>query len=364
MEIVIIILAVTSLISLINLFRYRNKHHKNVQFYLERQFNEVLNSMHQAILLFDHDNKMVFYNRYAEVIFQLKIKDLGLSASQIFGNNKFNEKFKTGENSKTFDINFNNKIYLVQIYKIQKTFSKNNVSSLVILNNVTEERKIEETKRDFFAHASHELKSPLTAILGYSELVKLKMIDENELDDIIDRIYNQASHMSVLVDDMSTLSRLETLIEKDDMYDTINLNRVLKEVLYTLDPFIKDKNIYIDLYEEDIDYKCIELDIKKLFKNLIENAIKYSFKDSNVQIRLFKDNKYINIIVKDEGIGIAEEHLVRIFERFYRVDKGRLDKGTGLGLAIVKHTVIRYNGKIDLSSKLNEGTTINIKLKA
>lgn len=356
-------LVVTNLIFIFLFKYYRKKHKENVQFYLERQFNEVLNSMHQAILLFDKKGKLLFYNRYSEIVLLLKTSNLGQTAEEIFNNKKFSDDFKKNENYKVFDITFLNKIYLVNVYKTQKTFSNNKIDIIVTLNNVTEDRKIEETKRDFFAHASHELKSPLTAILGYSELVSLNMVEKEEYLEIIQRIYNQANHMSLLVEDMSILSRLETLTEREEFYEIVNLNKVLKETLYTLEPFINEKNIYINLIEEQIEYKCIELDINKLFKNLIENAIKYSNDNGSIEIRLYQDREYVVFEVKDEGIGIEPENLEKVFQRFYRVDKGRLEPGTGLGLAIVKHTVIKYDGKIDIKSEINKGTTIKIKLK-
>ena len=125
-----------------------------MQFYLERQFNEVLNSMHQAILLFDKKGKLLFYNRYSEIVLLLKTFDLGQSSKEIFNNNKFNDDFKNGDNYKMFYINFLNKINLVSIYKTQKTFSNNKVETIITLNNVNEDCNIEETKRDFF-HMLH-----------------------------------------------------------------------------------------------------------------------------------------------------------------------------------------------------------------
>jgi len=361
---IIIFLIITNIVSLSFLINYKRKQKKDNQFYLKRQFNEVLNSLQQAILLFDKSNNLLFYNLYAGVVFSLKVKDLGKKADKIFNDEKFNEPIKKGQKQNFFEINFLNKIFDVQIYKVKKTFSKNNVALLIILNNVTEERKIEETKKDFFSHASHELKSPLTAILGYSELVKLEMVKPEEYEDLVTRIYNQALHMSLLVDDMSTLSKLETITEKEELYETVSLNKILKDVCYTLESFLNEKEIHLNIDEEKIDYKCIELDINKLFKNLIENAIKYSHKQSTINIKLYKKDNIITFIVGDEGIGIQEKHIKRIFGRFYRVDKGRIGKGTGLGLAIVKHTVIKYNGEIDVKSKIDEGTTIKVTLKA
>ena len=361
---IIIILIALLLLAFGVLVYLQLKHKRNTQFYLERQYNEVLNSMQQAILLFDNKDRLLFYNKYAEVAFHLKNADLGKTAYMMFNNEKFLEPFTKNEKEKVFDINFLNKIFIVQIYQVQKTFSKSSASKLIVLHNVTEERKIEETKKDFFAHASHELKSPLTAILGYSELITLDMVEEKEYKDVVERIYNQAEHMSLLVEDMSTLSKLESITEKEELYEIVSLNKILKDVCYTMESFLNEKNIKLDIYEEPINYNCIELDINKLFKNLIENAIKYSYNNSVIDVRLYKKNDDIIFEVEDDGIGISAEHIDRIFGRFYRIDKGRIDSGTGLGLAIVKHTVIKYHGKTDVKSAPGEGTTIKVSLKA
>jgi len=359
----IILLSITNIVFIYLFIKYKNKYKNNLYFYLEPQFNEVLNSMQQALLLFDKSDRLIFYNHYAETVLNFNKGKLGLTSLELFKDEKFDPSYKRTENNIVFDINYNNKIYLVRRYYIKEYFRKNVASKIIILNNVTEDRKIEETKRDFFSHASHELKSPLTAILGYSELIGLDMVEVDEYKEIVKKIFNQAQHMSLLVDDMSTLSKLESLTESEEFYENVDLNQLLKDVIYTLEPFIKEKNIYLNIFEEPVIYKCIKLDIHKLFKNLIENAIKYSNNDSTVTINLFKDNKDFVFEIKDEGIGISEEHLGRVFERFYRIDKGRLEPGTGLGLAIVKHTVIKYSGTIDINSRVNVGTDIKIKLK-
>lgn len=357
------VLFILNIIFVVLFVKYKEKYDNHVSFYLEREFNEVLNTMNQAILLFDKKGKLLFYNKYCEDILLLKTKDLGLTATNIFKDKRFDEQFDE-LTCLNFDFNYLKKIFSASICKIETESLNNSVDKIIILNNVTDERKIDETKKDFFSHASHELKSPLTAILGYSELVSLEMVDQSEYVEIIERIHNQAQHMALLVEDMSILARLESITEREEQYETVNLNRVLKEVIYTQEPFLNEKNIYINIMADDISFKCIELDINKLFKNLIENAIKYSPEESSINLKLYKEKNNIIFEIKDEGIGIAPEHLDRVFERFYRIDKGRIKPGTGLGLAIAKHTVIKYNGKVDIYSKLNEGTTIKVTLKA
>lgn len=340
---------------------------KNIVENSKNQFRKVLNSIQQSILLFNNEDKLMFYNKHAYDTLSIDYNHMNLTAQMIFKNSKIDDVFYKRERHRVFDVNFEGKIYLVHIYSINTNdVFNNNVQTIVILNNVTEARKIDQTKKDFFAHASHELKSPLTAILGYSELVSLQMVEPDEYDDIIQRIYNQALHMSLLVEDMSILSRLESITDDQKDRRNILLEEVLKETLYTLEPFIEEKNIEINIdMDKNIEYLCIPLDLNKLFKNLIENAIKYSNIGSQVKIKLKKnkDNKVI-FEVKDQGIGIAKDQIGRIFERFYRIDKGRLEPGTGLGLAIVKHTVLKYQGEVLVDSNPGVGTTITIKLPA
>lgn len=330
----------------------------------KNQFNKVLDSIQQSILLFNNENKLMFYNKHSLETLHFGDQHLALTTSEIFNNVKMDEAFTTRDKYRVFDINYERKIYLVHVYAIDNnTLYDNNVHTIVILNNVTEARKIEQTKKDFFSHASHELKSPLTAILGYSELVTLKIVEPEEYQDIIQRIYNQATHMSLLVEDMSILSRLETILDDEEDRKNINLTNVLNDTIYTLEPFLMDKNIDIVINSENsVYFKCVQLDLNKLFKNLIENAIKYSAKNSQVIVNLKNEKNNIYLEVIDQGIGIDQIHIDRIFERFYRIDKGRLEPGTGLGLAIVKHTVLKYHGEVSVDSVIKKGTKITIKL--
>ncbi|WP_162140185.1 sensor histidine kinase [Haploplasma axanthum] len=363
---VAVVLLIINLVLLYFLLRDKiniNNHKNNLL--IEQQLEKILDTMHQAILLFNDQSKLLFYNKDAAEVLSLDNKSIGLDAEAILKNDKIKHAIENKIDYSLFDINYKRDIYAVNVYSIKDRPKSGNqdVAIIVILKNVTETRVVEQTKKDFFAHASHELKSPLTAILGYSELVSLDMVEENDYKDIINRIYKQANHMSLLVDDMSTLSRLEA-VPNDENKETVALKRVLEDTLETLDRFIVDKNIKVNYQTTDVKYEAVLLDMNKLFKNLIENAIKYSPKNSSIFINLYK-NKLNEIVftVKDNGIGIAPEHHQRIFERFYRIDKGRLEPGTGLGLAIVKHIMIKYHGKIEVESEINKGTTITVKFK-
>jgi two-component system phosphate regulon sensor histidine kinase PhoR len=188
------------------------------------------------------------------------------------------------------------------------------------------------------------------------------MIKEKDIKESSQKIITQTEFMSALVEDMLMLSRLENI--KEESYQDIYLNQILDEVLDTLSQPLKEKDMKIELVKKEvIKHYGDPLDFSKLFKNLIENAYKYSDSGKTISIELKTQKDQVVFIVKDQGKGIPKEHQSRVFERFYRVDKGRLDGGTGLGLAIVKHIAIKYDGKVDLKSSLSEGTTIKVYLK-
>lgn len=365
MQIFLIILLATNIITLLYLaltFKPKESVNNNYQEqYVLKQLESILDTMEQAILLFNHKSKLLFYNKYASKILNLTDDDLKKHAISIFENKEIRDAIVNRNTTEAFDIYDLDHIFTVNIYTVKETTRrKDKVSVIVVLKDVTETRTIEKTKKDFFSHASHELKSPLTAIVGYSELVNLKMINSDEYEEIFERIHKQANHMTLLVDEMSTLSRLE-LAPRNENMEYIDLESVLNKVLESLEPFKKERNVEFVVESKPISFYADELDINKLFKNLIENAIKYSPKNSVVHIDLFTENNEITFLVKDHGIGILPKHQKRIFERFYRIDKGRLVAGTGLGLAIVKHILIKYRGEIKIDSVINEGSTITVK---
>lgn len=233
-------------------------------------------------------------------------------------------------------------------------------SLMMIFDDITLEKSTDQMKKDFFSYASHELKSPLTSIRGYAELLMHQMIPLNEQKEVASNIVSQSNVMSTLVEDMLMLSRLENYQESKRIL--VRLDVKLKEVLETLKPFFDEKNIIIDVDMHMIKFLSDPLDMIKLFKNPIENSIKYSPKSSKIRVKLHQKDDIIIFQVTDEGYGIPEKYQSRVFERFYRIEKDRIQGGTGLGLAIVKHIVLKYKGDYQLNSIPNEGTSIHIQI--
>ena len=229
------------------------------------------------------------------------------------------------------------------------------------LENLEREKQI---RQEFFTNASHELKTPLTSIRGYSELLRQHAItDPDQIDHCLDCVLKESDHMTKLINDILTISKLEAkdyVVQKSH----IKLKDLLENVLNSLSVQAKAMNLDIDASCENVTVYANLDHIQGILYNLISNAIKYNKPNGKVIIIIKERLDNILIKVMDTGIGISKEDQEKVFQRFYRVDKQRskIVAGTGIGLAIVKHIVQFYNGSISLKSKENEGTSIEISL--
>ena len=321
----------------------------------------ILDGLQLGIVLIDKDYKITYFNKKMGTFFNIKEKDVGQSIDQLDLPLTLiaivHESVSKGPIRN--DIDFKNKLYDIQVSPFLKTES-NETQVLIVVDDVTLERSTEQMKKDFFSYASHELKSPITSIKGFAELVLYDMVSKDDAKKALTSIVEQSDMMTTLVEDMLMLSRLENY--KESRQIEVNLKETLKDVLSTLTPIIEQKNIIISHNMHMIHMICDPMDMFKLFKNIIENAIKYSKDHAKVTIKLHQVNQSIIFVVKDEGFGIPSVHQSRIFERFYRVDEYRNEDGTGLGLAIVKHIVMKYDGVIQLESKVNQGTLVEVSI--
>lgn len=229
------------------------------------------------------------------------------------------------------------------------------------LENLEREKQI---RQEFFTNASHELKTPLTSIRGYSELLRQHAItDPDQIDHCLDCVLKESDHMTKLINDILTISKLEAkdyVVQKSH----IKLKDLLENVLKSLSVQAKAMNLDIDASCENVTVYANLDHIQGILYNLISNAIKYNKPNGKIIIIIKERLDNILIKVMDTGIGISKEDQEKVFQRFYRVDKQRskIVAGTGIGLAIVKHIVQFYNGSISLKSKENEGTSIEISL--
>lgn len=294
----------------------------------------VLDNVQDPILALDNENRIIFENKAFQSLFPIhketapdKVLDLLNSEEKILSMNS-------------------------RDYSLSITSNRN--MSLLVFTDITETLANEKRRQEFFDASSHELKTPLTTIKGFNELISLKSND-TEIQKYSGNIEKETERMLSIIADMLKISALESKPKEE--VEEIDLYPIANEVLSELTPLANDKKVSISILGKG-KAKLSREDAYSLMKNLLENAILYNIDNGYARIRL-NDNI---IEVEDNGIGITKEDQDRIFERFYRVDKSRSHQlgGTGLGLSIVKHIVLHYNGKIKVDSRQGFGTTIQV----
>lgn len=223
------------------------------------------------------------------------------------------------------------------------------------------EEEIANMRKEFSANVSHELKTPLTSISGYAEIMKSGMVNREDMIMFSERIYKEASRMITLIDDIIKLSKLDedsVELEKEE----VDLYELANEIVGRLSLLAVKKNVQIDLQGEAVNYVGVRQVLDEMIYNLCENAIKYNVDGGKVSVWVGNTSEGIKVIVEDTGIGIPKDQQERIFERFYRVDKShsRETGGTGLGLSIVKHGAIRHEAQIRVESEEGKGTRMEV----
>ncbi|WP_010532418.1 two-component system histidine kinase PnpS [Lentibacillus jeotgali] len=237
--------------------------------------------------------------------------------------------------------------------------------AVLLLYDITHLKKLELMRKDFVANVSHELKTPITSISGFAEtLLSGAKNDKESLDRFLTIIYDESSRLQGLIEDLLTLSRLESDEFKIARTD-VDMNQLIEEVLPVIDQRVKQKDITLTTdVKGDITLRADGERIKQIIMNLLTNAISYTGENGAVNLAVTDEGESIHIHVSDDGIGIPKEAITRIFERFYRVDKARSRNtgGTGLGLAIVKHIVEVHDGNISVESEPDKGSTFHVYL--
>ncbi len=323
----------------------------------KEKLNYIIDSMNQGVILLDERENILLVNSYAKNLFHSN-KATTLSTLTILP--EIHEVYASSLKDKECSIilKIEERTMLITAHTIKNVWVKENErGSFIMLVDISEEQRLESAKKDFFANASHELKSPLTSILGYTQMIKEGFLTEKEeIDDALIKIQSEGKRMNDIIIGMLELSRLESET-KTNTDDWVALNEVIREELLQFDTEIEKHGISVSLIGTSFSVKVPKEDLSSLIKNLIENAIRYNKDNGNVSLIFDKEKGCLTI--KDTGIGIPKEDQDRIFERFFRVDKARSRKlgGTGLGLSIVKHICSNNDIQIKVESELGEGSS-------
>ncbi|GAB6184033.1 ATP-binding protein [Thermodesulfovibrio hydrogeniphilus] len=334
-----------------------------------QNFETILRSITDGIIIIDEKGKILFANNSFKKLAKIEEPPEGKHFIEIIRNFQLIELLRSAlESMKEVSGELSVKRAGEEIFLYAKAMpvvgESREVFLIVILHDITKLKKLENVRKDFVANVSHELKTPLTAIKGYAETLLEGAIDEREnARKCIEIIKNQADRLVALVEDLLTLSRIESgeiKIEKQ----TVNLREIVNSVFEIFQERSEKKGI--ELINDIKDEIKIRADINKLIQiltNLIDNAVKFTDKGRvTVSVSFLTENEKNVLLVKDTGIGIPKEHLSRIGERFYRVDRVRSRQlgGTGLGLAIVKHLIRAHGWQLEIDSEYGVGTEVKI----
>ena len=234
---------------------------------------------------------------------------------------------------------------------------------LVAMDKQNKEKEaVSNMRKEFSANVSHELKTPLTSISGYAEIMKNGMVRNTDIPEFSERIYKEARRLITLVEDIIKLSKLdEESVELEKQ--SVDLYELTREIISRLSPQASQKNVRMELTGEPVKYVGIRQILDEMIYNVCENAIKYNNDGGRVTVWVGNTLNGPKVSVADTGIGIPEEHHERIFERFYRVDKSHSKErgGTGLGLSIVKHGALLHGAKVSVDSTPGRGTKIEMQ---
>ena len=324
------------------------------------KLDSILNNISDGIVVIDAALTVTVVNRRAEAIFGVR-DAVGREIPILTSDPKFvsamTDCAKGGKES-IFQMEVGGAWYLVAVREAE------NRLVIAVLTDITAAKNSEQTRLDFFANASHELKTPLTTIKGFNDMVTLHAQDE-QTQGYAARIEREVSRMLALLDDMLNLSRLENGPIDKTRFAEVSLGEVAQSVEESLKLLAQEKKVTVSV-EGDASLFCDREHAWELIKNLTENAIRYNREGGEVRVTLSQESRGASLVVEDNGIGIDAENQSRLFERFYRVDRSRsrATGGTGLGLAIVKHICELYGAEISLTSKLGVGTRVTVTFPA
>lgn len=342
-----------------------DKQHKKIaeQFALleekQNELNDIIESMNEALVIFGQNRHVLFSNKSADALFgYVKEKNTGyLGLCRDIGYARAVETAFAGKPAGE-KISRNGRTYQLSVNPVK---GNKNYAAVLFAVDITEKEQSEKMRREFSANVSHELKTPLTSILGYAEIMQNGIAKPEDYPRFIGQIYSEAKRLISLIEDIIKLSRLDEGGLKNE-FEPVDLYALSEKVITSLNDKAQTAGVSLSLEGETQFVEGIRGTLYEMIYNLCDNAITYNKPGGSVAVSMSKSDAGVMLSVRDTGIGIPPEHQSRIFERFYRIDKSRSKEtgGTGLGLSIVKHSAMLHNAEIKLESKPGKGTVISV----
>lgn len=331
--------------------------------HMQEEFRLITENMNEGFLVIDKEMRILTHNTAAMKLLNMSEAEsenvLSVNRSKAF--RKMLERVLSGVRNES-ETESDGKYYR---FIANPVLDENNIiGAVIVILDVTESVNREKLRREFTSNVSHELKTPLTSISGFAEIMKNGDTPDEMVIDFSNSIYDEAQRLISLVSDIMKISELD---EKAVVYEkeTVDLYSLSLEVAERLRAEADKKNIKINVIGDAAEVIGVRKILDEMIYNLCDNAIKYNKENGIVDIMVNLAYSKVKLIVRDTGIGIPTAQQSRVFERFYRVDKARSKSigGTGLGLAIVKHGAIYHNAEIELESKENAGTLVSVIFK-
>ena len=326
------------------------------------KLNAVLDNVSQSIIALDRSKRIVFANKRAFEMFNGTHHDIGRDLVFLIEKLPVYEQITEhlGEDF-AFNCTYDDKYLSVVITKVTNEVICDDISAIIIVTDITKEKLIEKQKSDFFANASHELKTPITVMQGFAEVLMNKEGMDDTSKKQLGRIYKECLRLGSLISDMLMLSKIESGDAPIRALSEVALEDIAKEVLDGLSEKAQSRNITANIVGS-AKLTADQTMIFELVENLVSNAIKYNKDGGSVTVSITETDTGVCLKVEDTGIGIEKEHLPRLCERFYRVDKSHSKRigGTGLGLAIVKHICAISDAELSIESEFGVGTTVTV----
>lgn len=325
----------------------------------QKEFEDITENMSEGLVVFSSDKNVLSANNSAEFIFS-NYNSEGISYLEFCRDSIYIKLVEYAFDGKACDgkLERDGRIYRLSVTPVK---GAQNYAVVLFAIDITEAEKSEQLRREFSANVSHELKTPLTSILGCAEIMQNKIAKPKDFPRFTGQIYSEAKRLLSLIEDIIKLSKLDESELKNE-FAPVNLFEVAKTVVSELSYKAENKSINVSLTGDNLSIDGIENTLHEIIYNLCDNAIIYNNLGGEVNIKIYDEDNHTVICVADNGIGIKPENQSRIFERFYRVDKSHSKEtgGTGLGLSIVKHGAMLHNAKVELTSAIGKGTEIKL----